>query len=670
MRRHLKEHHAYTNFRLDHATFESYCEVESTTCVFCARPIGPGSKSLANHVGRHLEKISFVVLAKQHSEWIFYEDSESVAAGSLTSSNDSELEKQLLGAAQDGDADRVLRVLGRGVDINATIRDAPSEYYGYTPLHIAASCGYHALVWLLLQQSADFEKKIRGAGRRGWTALHLACHKGHGPIVKLLLHVGAAPGQGPNAKKSRIASPFEMAVKAGHKSAVAEILQVSTSVMLDTMFSPLSVTARRGDADMTAQLLENNDLHFESDDIAQAVNIAANERREVILKLLLEKHGAILRKEHLATAVFQAAQLGHFTIVEMLLKYGAKVSRHAWHGALQHKQQGIIQLFLSRDVPVAPSAIHDALIYVGEDLAVTLTKRMTTNSKTRSPVLTEASSGEYTNIADLLQEDDDSDIIDALDLAAKAGNLEIVELLLQGGALPSGKTLVGASGSGNIRIVRNLLEKGISASSEALVAASQGGHDGTVKILLQNIVEPSDRALVEASTGGFVEVITTLIQHGLRPSDSVLLAASTSGHYVPKQTEEEVLRAVEDGGESLFELLLKSGAPISKARNGKDTILHTAAANCCSRIVRMLLEKGLDVNAEGLYGENALHRAAQANSVEIARLLLSHGATVNGTNGAKIRTPLAYANEEVSKVLKEHGAVRYNYGHNGWEEVG
>ncbi len=95
--------------------------------------------------------------------------------------------------------------------------------------------------------------------------------------------------------------------------------------------------------------------------------------------------------------------------------------------------------------------------------------------------------------------------------------------------------------------------------------------------------------------------------------------------------------------------------------------MHNAAAKGHGEIAQALISKGFDVNAEGDYGENPLHRACEGGYHEVVKLLLSAGATVDGTNGSKLRTPLAYARTQaVYDRLVERGGVKYTYGSGGW----
>jgi hypothetical protein len=77
--------------------------------------------------------------------------------------------------------------------------------------------------------------------------------------------------------------------------------------------------------------------------------------------------------------------------------------------------------------------------------------------------------------------------------------------------------------------------------------------------------------------------------------------------------------------------------------------------------VKMLLEKGADVNAKTSYGVTALSFAADRGSLEVVKILLEHGADVNATDTFYHETILARAasqgHAEIVKLLLEKGAT-------------
>jgi len=99
--------------------------------------------------------------------------------------------------------------------------------------------------------------------------------------------------------------------------------------------------------------------------------------------------------------------------------------------------------------------------------------------------------------------------------------------------------------------------------------------------------------------------------------------------------------------------------------------LHQAAANGDIDQVRILIAKGVDVNAHDDAKLTPLHYVAKSGIAEIVQLLLEAGADVDAKEGKNNeKTPLYYAaaagNKEVVKLLVEAGADINDVGKNNW----
>jgi len=86
------------------------------------------------------------------------------------------------------------------------------------------------------------------------------------------------------------------------------------------------------------------------------------------------------------------------------------------------------------------------------------------------------------------------------------------------------------------------------------------------------------------------------------------------------------------------------------------TPLHRAALYGKTKVVKILIGKGADINAKDqLYGDTPLHKAVWNGHVETVKLLVSKGANVNAKD-KKGKTPLYYAkkrgHKDVVKYLK------------------
>jgi ankyrin repeat protein len=115
------------------------------------------------------------------------------------------------------------------------------------------------------------------------------------------------------------------------------------------------------------------------------------------------------------------------------------------------------------------------------------------------------------------------------------------------------------------------------------------------------------------------------------------------------------------GDLQMVQELLKYNANISaKDINGRTPLsnaLERSTPNGAS-IVRLLLERGVDVNGHLRWGSTPLHHAVTFGNLEVARVLLEYGANVQAEN-EEGKTPLQIVSRngvELRQLLLEHGA--------------
>jgi hypothetical protein len=115
------------------------------------------------------------------------------------------------------------------------------------------------------------------------------------------------------------------------------------------------------------------------------------------------------------------------------------------------------------------------------------------------------------------------------------------------------------------------------------------------------------------------------------------------------------------GHADIVSLLADNGANVNARLAGERTTstsgaspLHLAATNGKSEAMKVLMEKGADINAEDDYGDTALHYAVNKGQEEMVRGLLCLGARVDAVDDYG-RTPLSLAegNDSITKILRE-----------------
>ncbi|KAJ0318106.1 hypothetical protein COL5a_010855 [Colletotrichum fioriniae] len=89
------------------------------------------------------------------------------------------------------------------------------------------------------------------------------------------------------------------------------------------------------------------------------------------------------------------------------------------------------------------------------------------------------------------------------------------------------------------------------------------------------------------------------------------------------------------------------------------TVLHAAVVHGNEAIVKLLIEKGGDLNALTQQRKDTLHLAVESNQMNIVRLVLKAGANVNSVDGcghSALFKAILGGNEDLVRLLLEYGA--------------
>lgn len=237
-----------------------------------------------------------------------------------------------------------------------------------------------------------------------------------------------------------------------------------------------------------------------------------------------------------------------------------------------------------------------------------------------------------------------SSVAESLFEAAKQGNFEIVEELIQKGANvnhanQAGETALNvACCSGHVEVARLLIDNGAVVNHVSycgnfpLICASFFGHLATVQLLIErgayidqvatvyHAYNHGRTALIEAALRGQVAVVRLLIEKGANVNhvdnfrNTALSSASFMGH------------------DRAAQLLIENGADVNHVGKHGMTALTEAAVYGHLRIVEMLIKNGANLNHVDNFGKNALMCAASGGHLAIAHLLIQNGANVNHTN--------------------------------------
>ena len=188
-------------------------------------------------------------------------------------------------------------------------------------------------------------------------------------------------------------------------------------------------------------------------------------------------------------------------------------------------------------------------------------------------------------------------------LAADAGNVTLVKLLLDWGAAVDGKpkwtaapALVRAAGNGDVQMVSLLVSRGADVNGSPFKWGTP---------------------LTEAAESSHLSVVRYLLAHSADPNRPGYRGMSALGWALATQDKSMTME------------LLRAGASVrGGAKNG--TALMAAARWGDISIVRALLARGADINEkEPDWGETALHFAVEAGHPQVVKYLLDHGADPN-----------------------------------------
>ena len=216
--------------------------------------------------------------------------------------------------------------------------------------------------------------------------------------------------------------------------------------------------------------------------------------------------------------------------------------------------------------------------------------------------------------------------------AAMSGSDELVEYLLEKGLFradvrgPHGWTPLHAAAYNNNReVARILLEAGANVNAKskktdggsmALHMVAENGSRETLELLLEWGAD------ITAKTKDGRSVFKVVAERGNEELVEFVLDRGKEG--ISKEELSMALQSVvrNKGNAGIVDLLLKSGAR-------PDSALHVAVGLGDIDMVRLLLERGADVNFSIEGGVTALHGAVSGGQRELAEFLVENGADVN-----------------------------------------
>ncbi len=236
-----------------------------------------------------------------------------------------------------------------------------------------------------------------------------------------------------------------------------------------------------------------------------------------------------------------------------------------------------------------------------------------------------------------------------LHTAARQGQLMVTRFLLENGAL------VNAS----VGSVQSRGGSGYTLEDEkatALHLAAKAGHLAEVQLLLQHKADVAATdwngrtPLHSCTQKGFMSVAEALLKAGADPN------AKTAEGATPLH------EAAEEGYFAVAELLLANKADVNAETKDGRTALHRAAGQGHTAMATLFLENGAKVNARDKGGSTPLAAAVAAGQLEMAKLLLTNKADPNIPAQGKdaldypLHTAIKMKSADMLALLLENGA--------------
>ncbi|KAJ5154427.1 uncharacterized protein N7500_009866 [Penicillium coprophilum] len=440
--------------------------------------------------------------------------------------------------------------------------------------------------------------------------LHIASCWGLTKIIEILIRGGVDI----TTRNSRGETSFLLAAQNDQRDTVELFLDVGNDINEQNFFGETALlwAAKNGSKDLVKALLLRGAELVTDHEGWSAINWAViGGNRELLELLLAEEVLASTGTDAKNQALFLAAEEGHEEMVKMLLHAGANIDSKDSNG--------------STALDFAVSAAHEVTV------EVLLSKNANVNS---------TDSGGNT----------------ALHWAAT--HEPISRLLLKYGASLNAKNYAGQTAlfwtaqDSAAAVARLLLENGADADladkngSTALHIAALQGHRNVAALLLENEADANiqDKDGWTPLYGAAVQEHAALVR---------LLSEKASNS---EKTLGLVDKAMKSPGERT---LLKKVAEDKRQGSTMTSGLRVAAQEAQIGRLRIMLERGADVNAKDPAGYTALELAAFQGSKQVIQLLLEYGANVNlrgSLNGPPLYHAIEQGSEAVVPLLIEYGA--------------
>ncbi|KAJ3658212.1 hypothetical protein Zmor_009965 [Zophobas morio] len=419
------------------------------------------------------------------------------------------------------------------------------------------------------------------------------------------------------------------------------------------------------------------------------------------------------------TPLLMASRNGYATVVEYLVKCGAKINIGDYldetplHGASSKGHEKVVEYLVKCEAKINCSDIncetplfaassngHEKVV---EYLAECKADVNHANEYGKIPLHGASSKGHEKTVECLVKHRANIDHTDdngctPLFTASSNGHENIVQFLVKSGAGINlvdkhGQTpLFTASSNGHENIVQFLVKSGAGINladkhgQTPLFTASSNGHDNIVQFLVKSGagIDLADKygltPLFVASSQGHEKIVDCLVKckadidHVDNDGWTPLYVACYNGHkktvqclvihkaqidFVDKYDRSPLYAAVSNGHEEVVQYLVECGVRIHRVDKCGEPPLYAASSKSQEGIVQYLRKCDAEINRLDENGCTPLYQASENGCEEIVQDLVKCGANINFVNTSG-KTPLYVASgnghEEIVKYLMKCGA--------------
>src|SRR5579885_1455379 len=476
-----------------------------------------------------------------------------------------------------------------------------------------------------------------GASGAGNSAVADAAMRGDRPAVEALLRQKADV----NAPQADGATAIQWAAYRNDLVLADLLIQAGADVKAANHdgATPLSLAAENGSAAMIERLIEAGaDPNERRPNGETPLMMASRNGNVAAIKVLLDHKADVNAKENLrgTTALMWAAEQSHPEAVKVLIEHGADKA------AASNPDTRNSRLNIAPTVQQRAQSAQGA----GGLGAFARARARTARAGSRGGAASPDDAFDAFEAFFRGPQVKDGGGLTPLVYAAREGCLECARVLVEAGADVNQVTLYGwtplltATQNRHYKLAAYLLDHGANPN-----LANKGGWTPLYLATDNRNIESGDYP-VRKPDMDHLEYIKLLLDHGAdvnaRMKDSTETRTVFTNQWLDENGATAFLRASQSGDIELMKLLLAHGADPKI-----DTVLHVTALQVAAGIgwvegityewspqatyeaCKMLIDLGLDVNAQADTGRTALHGAAHKGRTDVIQILYDHGAKLD-----------------------------------------